>query len=245
MLLRKLPQIPPQKQNQSDGEPSQSNKKRGETVSNKQLRPITVSKPTPYTFDLGHLLANDPNPLPETSSTNPAEQNSILKTTARDGAQSLLNQLLTTCPINPSSTSSSANTPTTLLLTLPTPTTILPRQKPLPKPKPPTKWELFARKKGIGKYKSKLGADDTERRKKLVYDEASGEWVPKWGYKGKNKQGEGDWLVEVDMKKEKEREAEGKEGGIRGLSRKERLERVKRNERKQRANERRTRTSGA
>lgn len=87
--------------------------------------------------------------------------------------------------------------------------------------------------------------DDTERKKKLVYDEASGEWVPKWGYKGKNKQGEGDWLVEVDMKKEKEREAEGKEGGVRGLSRSERLERVKRNERKQRANDRRGRTSGA
>lgn len=87
--------------------------------------------------------------------------------------------------------------------------------------------------------------DDTERKKKLVYDDATGEWVPKWGYKGKNKQGEGDWLVEVDMKKEREREAAGKEGGVRGLPRKDRIERVKRNERKQRANDRRARTSGA
>ncbi|KAK2755510.1 Rhodanese- sulfurtransferase [Arachnomyces sp. PD_36] len=207
-----------------------------------ERRPITVSKPTPYTFDLGHLLANDPNPLPQTT---PLTQNTILKTTARDGAQSLLNQLLTTCPITPSSTSSSASTPTSLLLTLPPPTTHLPRHKPLPTPKPPTKWELFARKKGIGKFRSKLGADDTERRKKLVYDEASGEWVPRWGYKGKNKSGEDDWLVEVDMKKEREREAEGKEGGVRSLGRKERLEKVRRNERKQRANDRRARTSGA
>jgi regulator of ribosome biosynthesis len=79
----------------------------------------------------------------------------------------------------------------------------------------------------------------------LVYDEASGEWVPRWGYKGKNKQGENDWLVEVDEKKEREREADGKEGGVRGVGRKERLEKVRRNERKQRANERRARTSGA
>ena len=62
-----------------------------------------------------------------------------------------------------------------VLLTLPAPNIALPRHKPLPTPKPPTKWELFARKKGIGKYSQKPGAAwlDKERRKKLVYDEAS------------------------------------------------------------------------
>lgn len=69
--------------------------------------------------------------------------------------------------------------------------------------------------------------------------------MPRWGYKGKNKQGEEDWLVEVDMKKEREREAEGKSTGVRNVGRKERVEKVRRNERKQRANERRARTSGA
>lgn len=192
--------------------------------------PITVSKPTPYTFDLGHLLAQDPNPLV----IPPSEPlNDVLKATARDGAQCLLNQLLTTCPIT-------STLQDGVLLTLPPPNILLPRQKPLPTPKPPTKWELFARKKGIGKYSKKPGAAlaDKERRKKLVYDEEKGEWVPRWGYKGKNKAMENEWLVEVPQKEWKN-EGEGK--NIRTLSRQERKERIKRNERKMRANERRAR----
>ncbi|KAL4868617.1 hypothetical protein BDV12DRAFT_169428 [Aspergillus spectabilis] len=197
--------------------------------------PITVSKPTPYTFDLGHLLANDPNPL-ELPRTEPLDVS--LKATARDGIQSLLNQLLTTCPI----TSSQQG----VLLNLPPPSTTIPRHKPLPTPKPPTKWELFARKKGIGKFSSKPGAAlaDKERRKKLVYDEESGEWVPRWGYKGKNKSDD-DWLVEVkekDWKKEEEAAAQG--SSIRGMSRADRKDRIRRNERKMRANERTSRKTG-
>lgn len=199
--------------------------------------PVTVSKPSPYTFDLGYLLAQDPNPL-ELPPSVPL--NDALKATARDGAQCLLNQLLTTCPITSSAKDG-------VLLTLPPKTTLLPRHKPLPKPKPPTKWELFARKKGIGKYSNKPGAAlaEKERRKKLVYDEEKGEWVPRWGYKGKNKAGEDDWLVEVDekqWKKEEDLMAEGKT--IRNEGRRERKERIKRNERKMRANERRARKAG-
>ncbi|KAJ5902274.1 hypothetical protein N7495_002802 [Penicillium taxi] len=193
--------------------------------------PITVSKPTPYTFDLGHLMANDPNPL-EISTTE--SLNDSLRATARDGAQCLLNQLLTTCTITQSAEHG-------VLLSLPPPNTLLPRHKPLPTPKPPTKWELFARKKGIGRFNTTPGATlaDKERRKKLVYDEASGEWVPRWGYKGKNK-GEDEWLVEVPEDKwKKEETAADKGGNIRGMSRTERKEKVKRNERKQRSNEKR------
>lgn len=76
----------------------------------------------------------------------------------------------------------------------------------------------------------------------MQYDEATGEWVPKWGYKGANKAGENDWIVEVDMKKERER----KEGTTQqGDGRRERKEKVKRNERLQRANERKGRKAGA
>ncbi|PKY01245.1 ribosomal biogenesis regulatory protein [Aspergillus campestris IBT 28561] len=197
--------------------------------------PITVSKPTPYTFDLRHLIANDPNPI-ETSPTESLD--STLKATARDGTQSLLNQLLTTCPIT--------STPQGVLLTLPAPTTILPRFKPLPTPKPPTKWELFARKKGIGKYNTRPGAGmaDSERRKKLVYDQEKDEWVPRWGYKGKNKSADEQWLVEVDEKNwKKEEDAVEKGSSIRGLSRTERKDRIRRNERKMRSNERKGRTN--
>lgn len=74
----------------------------------------------------------------------------------------------------------------------------------------------------------------------MVYDEAKGEWVPKWGYKGRNKDGEGDWIVEVDEKKEKEGG-----GNVRSEGRRERKESVRRNERKQRANDRSGRKAGS
>ncbi|KAL2072626.1 hypothetical protein VTL71DRAFT_11969 [Oculimacula yallundae] len=184
---------------------------------------VVVNKPTPYTFDLGLLLASDPNPLLLTTSENLEED---LAATARDGAQALLNQLLGTCPI--------ASTPQGVLLSLPEIETRLPREKPLPPPKLQTTWEKFALKKGIK-------AKTAEQRKKMVYDEATGEWVPKWGYKGANKKGEDAWIVEVDEKKERER----KEGTTtRGDSRRERVERVKRGERLQRKNQRKERVKG-
>jgi regulator of ribosome biosynthesis len=115
---------------------------------------------------------------------------------------------------------------------------VLPRFKPLPTPKQPTKWELFARKKGIGKYNTALGSSEAERRKKLVYDEATGDWVPRWGYKGKNKASDSEWLVEVDEKewnKEEKMTSEGKT--IRNEGRRERMEKLRRNDRKMRANQ--------
>ena len=113
----------------------------------------------------------------------------------------------------------------------------MPRFKPLPTPKQPTKWELFAKKKGIGKFNTALGASDKERRKKMVYDEEKGEWAPRWGYKGKNKEAENEWIVEVDKKdwrKEGEASVDGK--SVRGDGRRERMEKIRRNERKMRAN---------
>ncbi|KAL6706871.1 Rhodanese-related sulfurtransferase [Coniothyrium glycines] len=180
--------------------------------------PITVNKPTPFTFDLGNLLANDPNPVPASASED------TLAATARDAAQALINQLLSTCEIR--------STTEGVHLILPAPTTALPREKPIPAAKEQTKWERFAAKKGI---------KDKKREGKLVYNEASGEWVPKWGYKGKNKDGENDWLVEVDEKKEK---ATGEAHDARADSRKERKERIRRNERKHRANDAKSRKTG-
>lgn len=70
-----------------------------------------------------------------------------------------------------------------------------------------------------------------------MYDDATGEWVPKWGYKGTNKDGEDDWLVEVDDKKTT---ADGAEADPRRLSREERKRNVKANERLQKANMKRS-----
>ena len=184
--------------------------------------PVAVEKPTPYTFDLGYLLAEDPNPV----TLDHFQLEHSLAELARDGAQSLINQLLSTCPL--SSTSDG------VLLSLPQPTTPLPREKPVPQPKPPTKWERFAEKKGIK-------AKTREQRRNLAYDEESGEWKPKWGYKGLNKKGEDTWLVEVDANKERAL----KEGEtIRGTGRRERKENIKRNDRKMRRNDSRATSNG-
>ena len=209
------------------------------SLTNPNHASITVEKPTPYTYDAGHLLISDPNPLPQTT---PATLEASLTATARDAAQSLLNHLLTTCPIHTGSTT--ATSTSGVMMTLPPPITALPREKKMPAPKAPTKWELFAAKKGIGKTK-KGGTDADNKAGKMVYDEATGTWVPKWGYKGKNKDGEGDWLVEIDEKAERRAAAEGKDvADPRNAKRADRVERVRRNERAQRANERKTRKPG-
>ena len=203
-----------------------------DTESQQQHPSLHPDKPIPYIHDAGYLLVSDANPLPD---NNPSE--AFLAATARDAAQSLLNHLLTTCPI----TTSKSGAGSGVHMSLPAPAFQLPREKRVPRPKALTKWEQFAAKKGIGKNNQRKGQESAGRAGKMVYDEASGEWVPKWGYKGKNKQEEESWLVEVDPKKE--REAMQANGGTgldpRAASRKERKERVKKNEKKRTANERR------
>lgn len=185
------------------------------TTTKPSRQPVTVNKPIPYTFDVGNLLCNDANPLPPSISIAESD----ISAAARDCAQALLNQLLSTCPIVRSADG------TSMMLTLPTGTTALPREKPVPADKPLTKWQEFAKKKGI--------KDKSRNDTKLVFDEASGEWIPKWGYKGKNKQGENDWLVEVDDKKEA---ATGEVADKRKETREQRKKNVRLNERQQKKN---------
>jgi regulator of ribosome biosynthesis len=80
--------------------------------------------------------------------------------------------------------SSTDNGPT---VTLPAPITLLPREKPLPKPKPPTKWERFAKERGISHSK----------KERDVWDDDKQEWVSRWGKGGKNREKEEVWLSEV------------------------------------------------
>lgn len=195
---------------------------------------LNPTRPTPYVHDAGHLMIIDPNPVP-TSASDPVPTEAMLTANARDAAQSLLNHLLTTCPITSSKNSTSGSG---VNMNLPQPAFALPREKRVPTPKAPTKWEQFAAKKGIGKNKRK-GQEGEDRAGKMVYDEASGEWIPKYGYKGKNKQGENDWLVEVDEKEERGKAQAGEAGkDPRNMSRGEKREKIRRNERKMRANER-------
>lgn len=189
--------------------------------------PVTVEKPIPVNYDLGNLAVFDNNVLDknDVDSSNASRENHI-KSLTRDNVQLLVNQILS-LPIKTTteSTGGSNNQGATVaLLQLPDPTSELPREKPLPKPKEPTKWEKFAAKKGI---------QPKAKTSKMVYDEASGEWVPKWGYKGKNKSIDDQWLVELDDKKK------GTEEELidpRSLNRAERKDLVKKNQKQQKKN---------
>ena len=188
---------------------------------------FTVEKPIPVVYDLGNLAAFDSNVLDKNDlDSSNARREEKIKSLTRDNVQLLINQLLslpmktTTESVGGTGGQSSVMT----LLQVPDPTTDLPREKPLPKAKAMTKWEKFAAKKGI---------KPKERAGKMIYDEASGEWVPKWGYKGANKKLDDQWLVEVDDK------VKGTDNELidpRTLNRAERKRLVKKNEKQQRRN---------
>lgn len=184
-------------------------------------KPATVEKAIPVSYDLGNLAIADSNPL---ESVNEQQLYDI----TRDNVQLLVNQLLQ-LPVRRTAESiaSSGNQDSTqVLFQLPEPLWDLPREKPVPKDKPKTRWEEFAAKKGISK-KSKNG--------KLVFDEESQSWVPKWGYGGINKKGDNQWLMELDEEKQKA----GDESELidpRKLHRDERKKLVKKNQVQQKRN---------
>ncbi|KAH7826000.1 putative ribosomal biogenesis regulatory protein [Monocercomonoides exilis] len=68
-----------------------------------------------------------------------------------------------------------------LIVELPKPVTPLPREKPLPIKPEPTVWEKFAQKKGIGKFAKGRSKD------RLLFDDETQEWLPKWGMRKKQK----------------------------------------------------------
>ncbi|TBU47252.1 RRS1-domain-containing protein [Dichomitus squalens] len=137
---------------------------------------VLVEKDIPLEVDAGFLTVTDLNPI-DTESYE-ADLEEYLMSTARDGVQTLIASLFSLPTIS---------TDDGPLAQLPPPTTQLPRAKPLPKPKPPTKWEQFAKAKGIQK----------KRRDKKVWNEEKQEWVDRWGWKGANKDKEVQWLTEV------------------------------------------------
>ncbi|KAF5380651.1 hypothetical protein D9757_007021 [Collybiopsis confluens] len=161
--------------------------------------------------DAGSITVTDSNPID--SETYNQNLESHLLSIARIGTQALFNSLFSL---------PSVSSPDGPLAQLPSPTTHLPRAKPLPKPKPPTKWEMFAKAKGIqGKSK--------EKRTKRVWDEEKQEWVNKWGWKGKNKETEEQWITEVPMGADLDHDP-------RKIARDERKDRVAKNKKQQESN---------
>ena len=119
-----------------------------------KLQRITVHKELELEFDLGNLLASDRNPPTGLRHAGPTQE-AELRALARDNTQLLINQLwqLPTDRVEEA-----------LVARLPEPTTRLPREKPVPRPRPLTRWQQFARLKGIRPKKKKIGRASCRER---------------------------------------------------------------------------------
>lgn len=154
-------------------------------------RGVTVEKELEMEFDLGHLLGVDKNPVDRflvragPASASPHRE-ALLRGLARDNTQLLVGRLWGL----PSERAEGGAGP--VVAQLPEPSTRLPREKPLPKPRPLTRWEQFARLKGIRPNRKKRGT--------LVWDEAAKEWRRRWGYRRAGGDPSRDWLQEVPDK---------------------------------------------
>ena len=73
------------------------------------------------------------------------------------------------------------------LAVLPSEKTVLPREKHVPEPKQDTKWEKFAKEKGI----------KNKKRERMVFEENSQEFRPRFGYKRANNGVEDVPIVEI------------------------------------------------
>ncbi|KAJ4844619.1 hypothetical protein Tsubulata_023445 [Turnera subulata] len=116
-----------------------------------------------YEVDLGNLTAFDPL---HNFSSAPSSREELVSECIRKGTE--LVQEIADYLFNLPSTED-VDGP---IVKLPPPSTKLPREKPLPKPKPPTKWELFAKAKGIQK----------KKKDKVVWDEQTETWKRRYGY---------------------------------------------------------------
>ncbi|XP_077208390.1 ribosome biogenesis regulatory protein homolog [Paroedura picta] len=143
------------------------------------LRGVAVHKDLELEFDAAHLLAVDRNPVARAV----AAREDSLRALARDNTQLLVAQLWAL----PSERAEGGAGP--VVVKLPEPSTRLPREKPLPRPRPLTRWEQFARLKGIRPTRKKRGT--------LVWDEAAKEWRRRWGYRRAGTDPKRDWALEV------------------------------------------------
>ncbi|XP_044031573.1 ribosome biogenesis regulatory protein homolog [Siniperca chuatsi] len=141
-----------------------------------KLKSISVQKELDLEFDIGNLLACDKNRI-ESREFREQKKEDFLRSLARDNTQLLINEIWK----HPTERVEEA-----IVVKLADPATPLPREKPPPRPKPPTKWEEFAKLKGIQK----------KKKTNLVWDETAKEWKRRWGYK-RAKDDTKEWLIEV------------------------------------------------
>ncbi|KAK3091416.1 hypothetical protein FSP39_019741 [Pinctada imbricata] len=127
-----------------------------------KYKTIEVEKSIDLEIDEGNLLAVDQNPL--NVKTLKSDRERYFQELARDNTQLLINRIWQ-------------------LPTEKVDGTIVVK---VPKPKPPSRWELYARLKGIQKRK----------KGRMVWDDQKKEYRPRWGYDRANDDTK-DWLIEI------------------------------------------------
>jgi len=127
-------------------------------------------------LDLGYLAGYNTNPLSSDRMKTNKEKEEYLKELATAGMDAVLRNLCETAKSQGSIST----------VALPKPTTRLPRQKPIPMKKDETKWEKFAKEKGI----------TNKKRERMIWDDETQTWKPRWGYKRINDE-QKEWVVEV------------------------------------------------
>lgn len=160
-----------------------------------------VSKALDLDIDLGNLLALDSSAI--NVSCLHSAKDGYLSELCRDNTQLLFNALWQ-LPMSRCEDS--------VVVKLPHPSSRLPREKPVPEKKGLTKWEQYARAKGINKRK----------KERMVWDEEKKEWRPRWGYKRVDADSE-KWCLEVPQNADKFEDQFAK-------LKKEKTERVAKNE---------------
>ena len=139
-----------------------------------KYKSIEVFKEVEPVVDVGNLYLNDLQPV---DVKEISDNETFLKNLARDNVQLLFNKIWE-LPIE--------RVDNVIVCNLPSVTTVLPREKKIPKPKPPTKWEKFAKERGI----------HNKKRGRMIFDEESSTWKPRFGYKRGNDDTK-EWCVEV------------------------------------------------
>ena len=86
-----------------------------------------------------------------------------------------------------------------LCIKLPRTTHQLPREKPAPKPKPPTKWEAYAKSKGIDRKSKKAKGGEEGKAGRLYWDDQVKDWLPKFGYKKAKAEQQKNWMMEIKV----------------------------------------------
>ncbi|XP_076763954.1 ribosome biogenesis regulatory protein homolog [Xylocopa sonorina] len=129
--------------------------------------------------DVGTLLTLDYNSLDLKTFRSQPEQ--YLKSLTRDNVQILINKIweLPTERVDEA-----------IVAKLPKQTFVLPRSRQIPKPKPLTKWQQYAKEKGIKSTK--------KNKSKLQWDEELQKWIPTFGYKRNKAIEQKEWLVEIN-----------------------------------------------